>query len=260
MQVHPFFVSKKRMITTLLLVILAMAVLGGLLFLYGGIPPLAALTDSAAFTGMLAACGILNWFFYAYIRVWQAQVVLALLVQVIGLGACYTTLSLAGLEDAGAFVRLLPLRLTAGLLSWIILMQRYHILQMADAKPEKEREEAGESASAPNGWIDRISVKDSGRIHIIQLSELLYIQANGDYVMLFTSSGRYVKEETMKYFDTHLPSATFVRVHRSTIVNIDQIMRVELFGKENYRIRLKNGTCLKASSPGYKLLKSRLNL
>ena len=96
---------------------------------------------------------------------------------------------------------------------------------------------------------------------LIRTDELLYIQACGDYVTLGDPfCGQYVKEQTMKYFDAHLPSAGFVRVHRSTIVNVTQISRVELFGKENYQLSLKNGVRLKVSNSGYKLLKERLEL
>ncbi len=63
----------------------------------------------------------------------------------------------------------------------------------------------------------------------------------------------------MRWFEEHLPDH-FVRIHRSCIVNIDEIARVELFGKENYHVRLKNGTVLKASISGYRLLKIRLDL
>ena len=108
--------------------------------------------------------------------------------------------------------------------------------------------------------IDRITVKDGSRIHLVKADELIYIQACGDYVMLITPTGEYLKEQTMKYFDAHLPSAGFVRVHRSTIVNVTQISRVELFGKENYQLSLKNGVRLKVSNSGYKLLKERLEL
>ena len=108
--------------------------------------------------------------------------------------------------------------------------------------------------------IDRITVKDGSKIHLIKTDELIYIQACGDYVMLITPSGEYLKEQTMKYFETHLPSDTFVRVHRSTIVNVTQISRVELFGKETYQLLLKNGVKLRVSLSGYRLLKERLGL
>mgnify|MGYP000631511988 FL=1 len=64
----------------------------------------------------------------------------------------------------------------------------------------------------------------------------------------------------MKYLEKHLPVTQFVRVHRSTIVNVTQILRVELFGKETYRLLLKNGDKLRVSLSGYKLLKTRLDL
>lgn len=49
---------------------------------------------------------------------------------------------------------------------------------------------------------------------------------------LVTPAGEYIKEQTMKYFEAHLPVDNFVRIHRSTIVNVTQISRVELFGKK----------------------------
>ena len=64
----------------------------------------------------------------------------------------------------------------------------------------------------------------------------------------------------MKYFERHLPSDNFVRIHRSTIVNVTQISRVELFGKETYQVLLKNGTKLRVSLTGYRLLKERLGI
>ena len=91
-------------------------------------------------------------------------------------------------------------------------------------------------------------------------SFMIYIQACGDYVMLITPTGEYLKEQTMKYFETHLSPDTFVRVHRSTIVNVTQISRVELFGKETYQLLLKNGVKLRVSLSGYRLLKERLGI
>ena len=112
----------------------------------------------------------------------------------------------------------------------------------------------------PEEVIDRITVKDGSRIHLIKLDELLYIQACGDYTTLVTPSGEYIKEQTMKYFETHLPAGNFVRIHRSTIVNVTQISRVELYGKETYQVSLKNGVKLRVSLTGYRLLKERLGI
>ena len=97
--------------------------------------------------------------------------------------------------------------------------------------------------------IDRISVKDGARIHIIDLEEILYLQASGDYVTIFTTTGQYLKEQTMKYFEQSLPSPAFVRIHRSTIVHTAQIARIELFGKEALRAK-EQAAKAKRSSKG----------
>jgi DNA-binding LytR/AlgR family response regulator len=248
-----------------MLILACIALLWSLLVVYGSIPLLTALTDACLFGGLLAVCGILSWYFFTYIRVWQAQVAMALSALAICVGACYTVVTLLGLEDADCFIKALPLRLSAGVLYWIVLMQGYHILHLKEEMRDREREKDEPVTDPPQAiepaeWIDRISVKDGVRIHIVRLDELLYIQACGDYVTLFTATGQYIKEQTMKYFETHLSAAAFVRIHRSTIVNTNQIMRVELFGKESYSVRLKNGSSLRASIAGYKLLKERLNL
>ena len=65
----------------------------------------------------------------------------------------------------------------------------------------------------------------------------------------------------MKYWETHLPDDCFVRIHRSFIVNIEVIAKIELYEKEIYKVHLKNSeTVLKASSSGYKLLKQKMRL
>ena len=108
--------------------------------------------------------------------------------------------------------------------------------------------------------IDRITIKDGSRIHIIKVEDLLYIQACGDYATLVTSDGEYIKEQTMKNFETHLPADNFVRIHRSSIVNVTQISRVEQYGKETYQVTLKSGVKLRVSLSRYRLLKERLGI
>lgn len=163
------------------------------------------------------------------------------------------------------FASTIPFRFLFGLLVWIILAQWYFI-RWKEIRKEDPSEDSSVSLETETSLppeetlLDRISVKDGTRIHLIQLDELLYIQASGDYVTLFTSTGQYVKEQTMKYFETHLPESSFIRIHRSCIVNSDQIIRVELFGKDSYQVRLKSGVCLRASLTGYRLLKERLSL
>ena len=145
------------------------------------------------------------------------------------------------------------------MLCWIIISQWYHLQRLTEWKKERIINENIQTIQT-SGITDRIAVKDGSHIHIIHLKDLIYIQACGDYVTLFTSNGEYLKEETMKYLESNLPADKFLRIHRSFIVNLEQIQQVELFGKETYHVLLKNGATLRASNTGYKLLKEQLSL
>ncbi len=88
----------------------------------------------------------------------------------------------------------------------------------------------------------------------------MYFQAEGDYVRIITDSGKYLKEETMKYFQIHLSEKQFVRVHRSYLVNISKILRIELYEKQYQQLTLNNGDKLIISASGYKKLREILHL
>jgi two-component system, LytTR family, response regulator len=108
--------------------------------------------------------------------------------------------------------------------------------------------------------IDRIAVRTGKKIHVIASGEIIFLEADGDYVRIHTGTGNYLKEKTMKYFENHLDQKQFIRVHRSYIANISFIERLEYYDKENYAAILKNKNSLKVSSSGYKLLRTALNL
>ena len=108
--------------------------------------------------------------------------------------------------------------------------------------------------------LERIAVKVGQKIHVVMLPDIDYLQSDGDYVHIHTAQGRFLKEQTMKYFEEHLPSSQFVRAHRSCIVNIEKIARIELYEKQTHLITLKNGQRLKVSTAGYKALRVALGL
>jgi two-component system LytT family response regulator len=106
--------------------------------------------------------------------------------------------------------------------------------------------------------LTRIAVKDNRQIYVIPIHEITYMEACGDYVSLHTEKGTYLKEKTMRYFEENLPSQSFIRIHRSYIVNVNSVVKIELYEKDAYRVHLKSGEILKASSSGYKALKETL--
>ena len=107
--------------------------------------------------------------------------------------------------------------------------------------------------------IDRVVVKTGSKIKVIPAEKIFYIEAQDDYVMIYSEDGKHLKEKTMKYFESHLDNTQFIRIHRSYIVNVNHIAQLEHFSKDSYVVILKNGTKLKVSDSGYKNLKSRLN-
>jgi len=112
----------------------------------------------------------------------------------------------------------------------------------------------------PSGMLTRIAVKDRQQIHVIPVNDIDYLEADGDYVKLHTAKKAYLKEKTMKYFEENLPSQQFIRIHRSYIVNVNEVAKIELYEKDSYRVHLKNGEFLKASSSGFKAMKAAVSL
>jgi len=108
--------------------------------------------------------------------------------------------------------------------------------------------------------LTRIAVKNSRQIHVIPVNDIDFIEADGDYVKLHTAKKAFLKEKTMKYFEENLPAGQFIRIHRSYIVNVNEVAKIELYEKESYRVYLKSGETLKASSGGYKALKAAVSL
>ncbi|WP_232831801.1 LytR/AlgR family response regulator transcription factor [Taibaiella helva] len=106
----------------------------------------------------------------------------------------------------------------------------------------------------------RIVVKDGGHIKIIPLPEVLYIEAADDYVKVTTTDKYYLKHQRMAHFEAQLPAHQFVRVHRSYIVNVQHIHKVELYEKENYCVILRNNAKIPVSRSGYAKLKTVLGI
>ena len=109
-------------------------------------------------------------------------------------------------------------------------------------------------------YLERIAVRKAGSIEVIPAEDILYVESDGDYVVIHTPKGKFMKEKTMKFLESHLPPAKFVRIHRSYIVNVEKIQRLELYEKDSYLVVLQNGEKLRSSDSGQKTLRQRLNL
>jgi len=107
---------------------------------------------------------------------------------------------------------------------------------------------------------DRIVVKIGGKIKIINLAQVQYIEAADDYVKIHTSEGAFLKNKTMGFYENSLPAGSFIRTHRSYLVNIQEITRIDPYEKESHLAILRNGARIPVSKAGYTKLKGVLGL
>ncbi len=173
-----------------------------------------------------------------------------------------------GEELSKLLLAFLALRILISLLVYFLLLVSFilfvtnnenNVIKLESIE-SNQIEEAVTSDKQEKVLIDQIAVKTGTKIHIILIPDIIYIQADGDYVQIFTTTGRFMKEQTLKYFEEHLPDNLFVRVHRSSIVNVQSILRIELYDKQSQQLALKNSHQIKISQSGYKLLRTKLSL
>lgn len=107
---------------------------------------------------------------------------------------------------------------------------------------------------------NRIVVKNGAEIRIIPADDIFYIEAYDDYVKIFTKDNYFLKKKTMSYYEQVLDPATFFRTHRSFIINIQQLTKIESLEKNSYIAILKNGKRVPISRTSYSKLKETLGL
>jgi two-component system LytT family response regulator len=121
-------------------------------------------------------------------------------------------------------------------------------------------EEVLESMAASPGQKDRIVVKIGNKIKIIPVKDIEYFEADDDYVSIHAGSDSFLKNRTMNYFEKLLNSSEFVRVHRSFIVHVPEITRIDPYHKDSYIAILKSGVKIPVSRSGYTRLREILGL
>jgi hypothetical protein len=221
------------------------------------------LVDATLYAAMLYSAGIILWniFRYAFPR----NGLYALLF--LSMFAVLTGGLMVGIESVavylffpvqfGDFAATIPVRLFITLLFFVIARLYYHSYGIDTATPLPVLPD--DTSDRTKEYVKRFTVRSGQKIKIIPVEDILCLQAEGDYVAIYTAEGHWLKEQTMKYSEEQLPPDLFLRVHRSCIVNISRISRIERYG-EKQRIILCNGVKIKISAAGYRMLRQRLEL
>jgi two-component system LytT family response regulator len=99
--------------------------------------------------------------------------------------------------------------------------------------------------------LERILIREGAQVHVLPADRIDYVEAQDDYVSFQSEGKRYLKDQTLSAVETCLDPARFVRIHRSYLLNIDRIARVELYAKDSRVAILRDGKRLPVSRAGY---------
>lgn len=117
-----------------------------------------------------------------------------------------------------------------------------------------------ETAASSPVQSNRVVIKINGKIKIIPVQDIHYLEAADDYVKIFTQEGSFLKNKTMSFFEQTLDPQQFTRVHRSYMLNVNQVTRIDPYEKENHLAILRSGARVLVSKTGYPRLKAALGL
>src|SRR4051812_4848993 len=131
--------------------------------------------------------------------------------------------------------------------------------QQQKPSSEKTREVLETAAHSPS-QSSRVVVKDGGKIKIIPVTNIQYLEAADDYVKIVTGEGTFLKKKTMQFFEDSLQPFHFVRVHRSYIINTQLITRIDAYEKDSHLALLSTGARVPVSKNGYGKLKEVLGI
>jgi two-component system, LytTR family, response regulator len=131
--------------------------------------------------------------------------------------------------------------------------------QTAPTLPD-QMEKVLNTMSATSAQQSRIVVKTGSKVKIIPVQDIQHIDANDDFVNIVTAEGIFLKNKTMQFYEQTLDPQQFVRIHRSHLVHVGQITRIEPYQKETHLAILRNGKQLPVSKSGYTRLKEILGI
>jgi two-component system, LytTR family, response regulator len=130
-----------------------------------------------------------------------------------------------------------------------------HARKRLATKEKLPVENLAASARPAGAKLERVLIRDGSNVHVIPVSKLDYVEAQDDYVCFRSEGKRYLKQQTLGDVESVLDPSQFVRIHRSYILNIDRLARLELYAKDSHAAILRDGTRLPVSRSGY----ARLN-
>ncbi len=110
----------------------------------------------------------------------------------------------------------------------------------------------------PKSPLERILVRDGSKVHVIAARKIDYLEAQDDYVSIKCEGKEFLKQETLGALEKSLDPQQFVRIHRSFILNLERLEKLELYTRDSRIAILDDGSRLPVSKAGYSRLKPLL--
>jgi two-component system, LytTR family, response regulator len=110
------------------------------------------------------------------------------------------------------------------------------------------------AARPRSGPLERVLIRDGAQVHVLPADRIDFVEAQDDYVSFMADGKSFLKDQTMAAVEAALDPTRFVRIHRSYLLNIERIARVELYAKDSRIAILRDGRKLPVSRAGYQRL------
>lgn len=127
--------------------------------------------------------------------------------------------------------------------------------RLRNRTPPPSAMELSAAARPPGRALERVLIRHEGRVHVLPLERIDFVEAQDDYLSFAIQGKRLRKQQTMSELESQLDATRFVRIHRSFILNIERLARIDLYGKDSWLAILADGTKLPMSRTGHAKLK-----
>lgn len=132
------------------------------------------------------------------------------------------------------------------------------VVAHAEQMVRRGEPQAVAALTASRGPLQRLAFRDGGTIEVVPVQRIDYIEAQDDYVHVYAKGRKYVKQQTLTELEQQLDPARFVRIHRSYVVNLESLQKVEPYAKDSRVVVLRDGTRIPVSRAGFERLKGIL--
>jgi len=115
-----------------------------------------------------------------------------------------------------------------------------------------------DAARPPGRPLERVLIREEGKVHVLRAARIDFVEARDDYLSFASEGRRFLKQQTLADLEARLDPGRFVRIHRSYLLNVDRIARLELYNKDSWIAILQDGTRLPVSRAGHARLRELL--